>query len=262
MRFLIVLGLLVPAITLAHQDTVTAKGFHWYSPSIEEKEPVLQKPVQKQIPTMEPYDELLSLRRQTLNKLAESLLRPSVESTQSYIEAQTEMAKRHQAFVRNWQRVLLTHPELDHRLHFPTDNNAIANKNDEQKVLTEEILQASKKQFGLIFIYHGNSSLSRRFANVFLPFVKEYQFSMIPVSVTDEVLQELPYSKHVSIEQLSRKIPVKARFLPAVMLVNLKTKEMSPLSYGFVALTDLKARFLDVATDFKRFSYEGLGEAG
>ena len=52
----------------------------------------------------------------------------------------------------------------------------------------------------------------------------------------------------------------KMRYLPAVFLVNLEKQSLSPLSYGFVALSDLKARFLDVATNFKRFSYEGLGE--
>ena len=46
--------------------------------------------------------------------------------------------------------------------------------------------------------------------------------------------------------------------MPALFLVNTKTQKMSALSYGFVAINDLKSRFLDVATDFKRFSYEGL----
>ena len=250
----------MPLVCFAKVEEQTAKGFHWYSLEEKEREVKVQKSeVPKPVKKLEPYDELLKVRKSTLNKLAESILRPSTDATKSYIEAQTKMAKRHQEFVRNWQRVLLTNPELDHRLHFPTDNNAIATRNDKEKLLTEEILNSVHKKFGLIFIYQGDSALSKRFAGVFLPFIDKYQLSVIPVSVTERTLTEFPSSKHIPIEILNKKIPIKKQYLPAVMLVNLKTKEMSPLSYGYVALSDLKARFLDVATDFKRFSYEGLG---
>jgi len=74
------------------------------------------------------------------------------------------------------------------------------------------------------------------------------------------VIESLPVSKKLPLAVINQRIELNERYLPAVFLVNLEKQSLSPLSYGFVALSDLKARFLDVATNFKRFSYEGLGE--
>lgn len=51
---------------------------------------------------------------------------------------------------------------------------------------------------------------------------------------------------------------LQSRYMPALFLVDLKTQKMSPLSYGFVSTTELKERLLDVATHYKRYSYEGF----
>ncbi|MGF2273970.1 conjugal transfer protein TraF, partial [Acinetobacter baumannii] len=45
--------------------------------------------------------------------------------------------------MRYWQQVLLVHPELDSTLNFPTDNSAIAVRNDAQKVLINKVIQES-----------------------------------------------------------------------------------------------------------------------
>jgi len=222
MRVLMLLLVLVPTLVIADNSS-KAEGFHWYSVEAKEDVPEVDESPETSQPvkSITPYQELMQSRESTQNKLAEALLRPSVEATKEYIVAQTKMAKRHQKFVQNWAKVLLSNPELDHRLHFPVDNNALALKNDEKKVITEEILHKSRQTYGLIFIYQGNSPLSQRFAKHFLPFVKEYQFSMISVSITDESLAALPDSKHIPIEALAAKLPVKKRYLPAVFLINL-----------------------------------------
>lgn len=260
MKYFWVILLLMPMLAYAEFSEHKAKGFHWYS--LEEQNRLNQEKqhATPAKPQLEPYEELIAKRRQTLNLLAESLLRPSVQSTKAYISAQQEMAKRHQKFVQNWERALLLHPELDHRLHFPTDNNAIAGRNDEKKMLEEAVIKESAKRFGLIFVYQGKSALAARFASVLVPFVEENHFAMIPVSVDGVEIGLLAQTRHIPLEALSARLPVKKQYLPALFLVNLKTQALSPLSYGYIALSDLKDRFLDVATDFKRFSYEGLGE--
>ncbi|STX81265.1 F pilus assembly protein traF [Legionella busanensis] len=259
MKLIFTFLLLIPLIVCADMTEHKAHGFHWYSTEAQEPERIikLQKPPAKE--SLEPYEELLAKRKQTMNLLAESLLRPSVEKTTAYISAQQEMAERHQKFVQNWERALLMNPQLDHRLNVPTDNNAIATKNDEQKILTEAIISESAKRFGLIFVYQGSSTLAQRFSSVLLLFVKEHNFAMIPVSVDGVMIPEITGSKIIPLAFLASKLPVKQQYLPALFLVNLKTQQLSPLSYGFIALSDLKTRFLDVATDFKRFSYAGLG---
>lgn len=260
MRACVVLLALLPLTAFANFNLPKAQGFHWYSDDeVESELPHVVSQPQSNGSGVEPYDELLKTRRQTLNQLAEALLRPSLDSTRNYMKSQQQMVKRHQQFVRHWQRALMLEPSLDHRLYFPTDNNAIASRNNEAKLLTEKVIKDSASKYGLLFFYRGKSSISQRFSKVIIPFAENNGFSMLAISTDYEVLDALPDSKKLNLTTINQRIELKARYLPAVFLVDLNKNTLSPLSYGFVSLSDLKARMLDVATNFKRFSYEGLG---
>lgn len=241
-----------------------AKGFHWYSQDDEEREEQekRQAPVQAQAAPAapSPYEQLMALRRQTQDKLAAALITPSFEATHEYMKAQQFYAKNNAQFVRYWQQVLLVHPELDHTLNFPTDNNAVAIRNDSMNLLSERVIREGAKQYGLILFYRGNSSISQKFVSILMPFVNGNHFAMISVFTDGQAIEGLPNPKAIPLEAVQKTVALEARYMPALFLVNLQTQKMSPLSYGFVSLTELKERFLDVATNFKRFSYEGLGE--
>jgi conjugal transfer pilus assembly protein TraF len=111
-----------------------------------------------------------------------------------------------------------------------------------------------------LFFYKGGSVLSQKMATSLLPFIKEYHFSMISITTDQQFIEGLPHSKSVSITQMERMMNIKAKYLPALFLVDIKNQKMSPFAYGFISLSDLKDRILDVLTDFRRLSYEGLGE--
>ncbi|MCF6808554.1 type-F conjugative transfer system pilin assembly protein TraF [Thiotrichales bacterium 19S9-12] len=257
-----------PAILLANFNYDQPQGFHWYrldqevKPNNFEEEspkPSVIETVSKSPVT--PYQKLQDLSMQTKNILATALLEPTKEHTANYMKAQQYWAKQNQAFVKTWQEALLEHPELDYKLNFPTDNNAIPVRNDEQKVLVERVVSEMSDHYGLILFYQGNSAICQKFiGEVLLPLVKGYRFSMVSVTVDDKPIIGLPNPKSIPIEKANLKVPLKAKYLPALFLVNLKTKEMKTLSYGYISTNDLKLRFLDVANQFKRFSYEGLGE--
>ena len=258
MRLFLFLGLLATQTAFA-MTQVPAHGFHWYSvDAVHKKAP--QAPRAPSPPAKSPYEQLMTLRLQTQNKLATALLKPSFEATYHYMSAQQAYAKNNQAFVRHWQEVLLAHPELDYTLNFPTDNTAIASRNGSQSALTEKLLKAGSANYGLIYFYKGKSPLSQKMSLHLLPFVSEHHFSMVSVSTDGRAIEGLPNPKHIPIEDVEKTLHIKSRYLPALFLVNLKTQKMAPLSYGFVSVTELKERFLDVATQFKRFSYEGLDE--
>lgn len=249
--------LTTPAI--ADFSRVPAHGFHWYS---KDAEVLLAKPIQQpqEAPKRTPYEQLMEVRKATLNKLASALIEPSFDATFEYMKAQQGYAKNNQKFVQYWQQVLLVHPELDHSLNFPTDNSAIATRNDATNTLIEKIVNEASKQYGLILFYKGNSSISQKFVTHLVPFVEASHFSMISVTTDGQPIEGLPNPKSVPLKAVQKTMNLQSRYMPALFLVNLKTQKMSPLSYGFVSLTELKERLLDVVTHYKRFSYEGLGE--
>ena len=256
-------ALLCCVVTLSAHAELTqsrAHGFHWYSSAPKEKVikptvPVNVAPTQARTP----YEELMEMKRQTLNTLSQALITPSYETTYDYMKIQQTYAKRNQAFVRYWQQVLMTHPELDHTLIFPTDNSAIAIRNDETSALMERVIHEGSKKYGLILFYQGKSSVSQKMAAHLAPFANASHFSMISVTTDGQPIEGLPNPKNIPLSVVQRKMDMQARYMPALFLVNLETEQMSPLSYGFVSTTELKERLLDVATNYKRFSYEGLG---
>lgn len=259
-RFCTLIGCFIMNLCVATVALSQARGFHWYS-AIDQEKIVRPNLPANVAPQQSPYEKLMTVRKQTLDKLAQALITPSFDATYDYMKAQQVYAKNNQKFVRFWQQVLLVHPELDHTLNFPTDNSAVAIRNDDMNRLMNKALQEGAKKYGLILFYRGNSATSQKMASHLVPFVNENHFSMISVTTDGQAINGLPNSKHIPLEAVQKTINIKARYMPALYLVNLETKQMSPLSYGFVSLTELKERFLDVSTHFKRFSYEGLGES-
>ena len=241
------------------------QGFHWYTEKLESHRALTPTPkapatVQETITTMQPYQQLRYLTNQTRNTLAQALLHPTVKHTAEYMFAQQFWAKKNQQFVRSWQQALVKYPELDYRLNFPTDNNAIPVRNDERQALIERTLQKLPKQYGLILFYRGHSALCQKFISKFIPYFSKYHFSMISVVTDDQPIVGLPNPKSVPMKVVSRVMHLKPRYLPALYLVDLKNQKMQAVSYGFMSMDDLQERFLDVVSNFKRFSYEGLGE--
>ena len=248
-------ALLSPLSVLASLDSPAPHGFHWYS-VIDAKKP--SKPAKPQVPMQSPYEKLMALRLQTKNKLARALLEPSVETTYDYMKAQQFYAKKNQAFIRFWKQALLLHPELDYRLNFPTDNSAIAIRNDMNSKTTEDVIKAGAKVYGLILFYEGSNPISQKFANHFMAFVDASHFETISVATDGVLIQGLAHQRKIPLKTIQQKLNLVPHYMPALFLVNLKTQKMTPLSYGFVSTTELKDRFLDLATDYKRYTYEGL----
>ncbi|HAT1129932.1 type-F conjugative transfer system pilin assembly protein TraF [Legionella pneumophila] len=258
MRLFTIILMLLSMPVMADLVSPPAHGFHWYS--TENKEPQM-KPVQKpkvSKPSLTPYEQLMEVRKATMNKLASALIAPSFDATYEYMKAQQVYAKNNQKFVQYWQQVLLSHPELDHSLNFPTDNTAVAIRNDSMNLLMERVVREGAKRYGLILFYKGNSSISQKFITHLVPFVNLTHFSMISVTTDGQPIEGLPNPKNIPLHEIQKTMNLQSRYMPALFLVDLKTQQMSPLSYGFVSTTELKERLLDVATHYKRYSYEGF----
>ncbi|ALA26648.1 type-F conjugative transfer system pilin assembly protein TraF [Piscirickettsia salmonis] len=258
--------LFLPWFAWANFNDEDPQGFHWYTHNQEQTDRVKRltqsqaAPVQETVTTMQPYQQLQYLSLQTKNTLSTALMHPSVKNTTRYMYAQQFWAKQDQKFVRSWQQALLQHPDLDYRLNFPTDNNAIPVRNDEKKALVEKVLQSTSKHFGLILFYQGHSSICQKFASILMPFVQQYHFSMISVTTDNQPIVGLPNPKSLPMASVAQVMHLKPRYLPALFLVRLKTHQIQALSYGFISTDDLKERFLDVLNNFQRYSYHGIGE--
>lgn len=235
----------------------TDNGFHWYGKEPIEKAITRQNTVNSQA-TSTYYDGLMQLRQAAKEALAKALLEPTVENTADYMRKQQHFLQINQVFIQNWEKALLLHPELDYKLKHPVDNSALILRNEEQAKLIDEVVKKASLEYGFIVFYRGESPVSQKFVNILLGFVSTYHIEMIPVATDNKRLPQLPKTVFISQNDVEDKLKVKARYEPAVFLVHLKTKQIKPLSYGFLAYDDFKKRFFDVVTNFKRFSEDGV----
>lgn len=249
-------GLLL--FTLMSAQANTPEGYHWYTAKPDPKPMRVVKPtLSAATPAPTPYKALRRLTDKTRNVLAESLLNPTPESTARYMRVQQFWAKQDQKFVQSWEIALRTHPELDYSLRVPTDNTAIKLRADAQKIQEEKKLRLIAKHSGLILFYKGDSGLAARFTSALLALTKQYGFSMMSVCVSGSPIMGLPNPKRIPLRVVTQHIPLKSRYLPALYFVNLTTKSLSPVSFGFLSSDNIKSRIVDVADHFKRYSYEG-----
>jgi conjugal transfer pilus assembly protein TraF len=262
MRYLLIVLSLCPFLCYANFTDSPAQGFHWYTHKVREVKHTKKEPMQTSvITTLSDTQKLSLLTQATKNTLAHALMNPTEENTARYMYAQQYWAKQDQAFVHAWQSALLKHPDLDYNLNYPTDNNAIPVRNDERHLLVEKTITEMPKHYGLILYYQGRSSISQKFiSQIILPLIQNYHFALMSVTVDGQPIIGLPNPRSVSMARITKKLHLQARYMPCVYLVNLKTHAMTPASYGFMSLGDFKVRLLDVLTDFKRYTYKGLGE--
>lgn len=103
------------------------------------------------------------------------------------------------------------------------------------------------QHYGVMFFYRGREAIDGQLVQVIKNFRETYGLSVIPVSVDGIINPMLPDSRtdQGQAEQLG------VKFFPAMMLVNPKSGQVKPLSYGFISQDDLAKQFLYVSSDFK-----------
>ena len=223
------------------------KGFHWYNDLIEIEENKKTDQVPKVI-TKENAEKIIDSLRKDLDKAkALAILVPTTKNIAEYRKYQDLMTELSSNFASQWKRTLLEHPELDYNLRYSHYNNvaSITAKQDQQQRF-KAILNLTNK-YGLFFFYRGENELDQQFAGVVRQFSLTYKVPIVAVSIDKSISPYFPLTK--SNKGIVEKLKVK--YFPAILLIEPNERNVKPLSYGFMSLTDLEKRFLDVATNFK-----------
>lgn len=224
-----------------------SKGFHWYNDPIEIEED--KKEVSKPTTiTKENAEKIIKKLNADLNKAkALAILIPTTKNIAEYRKYQDLMTELSSNFASQWKRTLLEYPELDYNLRYSHYNNvaSVTSKQD-QKNRFLAISDLTKK-YGLFFFYRGENELDQLFASVVSQFSTTHHIPIVAISIDKKISPYFPLTK--SNKGIVEKFNIK--HFPTILLVDPKNKQVKPLSYGFMSLTDLEKRFLDVATNFK-----------
>lgn len=231
-----------------------AIGWHWYNEiypeNKEDKKDEKNRSNERNKKESKEKSAMLqmALLRQTVREAkARAILYPTEENMRSYLILQNFVMGQANMFTHIWEKTLLDYPELDYSVLHPTQNNAQHVIYAEIRKKELEAISAFSKKYGLLFFYRGNNPLDQELAPTIESFSKDNNISLIPVSIDGKNLEVFATS-HADGGQ-AEKLGIK--YFPALILVDPKNQKVKPLNYGFISDSDLRRRFLQVATDFQ-----------
>ena len=222
-------------------------GWQWYNEKINPKEKE-NKPVPA-APRQEPdiMQKLAGLQTATKRALYEAILYPSSENFVKYFRLQNYWTQQAGLFSMSAKKAMLENPELDYNLQHSYYNGTVKNQLAADYAEQRQAISTLAQHYGVMFFYRGREAIDGQLVQVIKNFRETYGLSVIPVSVDGVINPMLPDSRtdQGQAEQLG------VKFFPAMMLVNPKSGQVKPLSYGFISQDDLAKQFLYVSSDFK-----------
>ena len=159
-----------------------AEGWAWYE---EENKEIEEEEVVIRIETEQTALEKLEAGRKQLELLlAEAIIDPSEDNLISYMQAQRVWVHKSVHFANHWGKVLLNNPFLDSSAttHATTQYGRQLQKSIE-KEQKEDLIRSIASQYGLFFLYEGNSKTSKAFAMVVKAFTEKYKWTVIGIPV-------------------------------------------------------------------------------
>lgn len=220
-----------------------AEGWHWYQdpPKVEKApEPKLQKPGLVMSKPLSASEQIKEQRQVLEESLSEAIIHPTSENIQKYIGLQRQLLDQSGKFADEWQRVVMTHPELDESLQNPIDQNALQVFTAEKNKAIIAQIKALSSEYGLFFFFKGQCPYCHGFAPIVKNFAQKYDWDVLAISLDGGKLREFPNAK--ADNGVAANLGVS--HVPALIAINPKTGDMLPLAYGMVSESEIEKRVM------------------
>jgi conjugal transfer pilus assembly protein TraF len=225
----------------SHYYEQHGEGWHWYQdPRVESVAPSASLP-------LDPISEMKAVREGVERALDAAVLHPTPDNIQRYIVLQNEMSTRANQFSSVWQQILLNAPGLDYSISHPTNQLGREVYLDEQTAKENEAIHTLATHSGLFFFYRSTCPYCQRFAPIVKTFSETYGIPVVPITTDGIALPEFPDSQ-VDAGQSAR-FHVGAE--PALFTVDPYHHQATPVSYGLLSESELRARILMIAVHAK-----------
>lgn len=187
---------------------------------------------------LETFKEMKDLR-EAVEKLYEgAVMSGKQEDIKTYLAAQQFVENKATVFTDNYKRVLWKTPELDYNQRFPANNGGIkygeaVRKKD--KALTIEELS---KKYALLFIFRGDCGVCHEMAPMVKYFQDNNSVEVMAISGDGGSLKGFPNAKRDN--GIIKRLGVNG--VPAFMLVERDSSEVTPVGYGYMSVDELEER--------------------
>ena len=220
------------------------EGWFWYR---EPSPPATKSPLPPAAPKRPAeLTDFEAMQRQLDELKRVAVMNPTEANLLAYMRYQRMVMNKSEVFAERWQRLVWAMPELDYGLiGRPTNSMAIAAFDEQREERQAEAVRALSATHGLLFIFRSDCPYCHRFAPILKRFEQEYGMLVFPVSLDGEGLPEYPNP------QADNGIAARlnASVVPALYLTAPSKREIRPVGFGVMALSDLIERIAALAQD-------------
>ncbi|MBE0623509.1 MAG: conjugal transfer protein TraF [Burkholderiales bacterium] len=221
-----------------------SEGWFWYRDPPEARRPPRAPPAPQSRPRELVEFEAMQKRLDDLKRVA--VMNPTEANLLAYMRYQRMVMNKSEVFAEHWQRLVWTVPELDYGLSGrPTNSMAIVAFDEQRDERQARAVRALSATYGLLFIFRSDCPYCHRFAPILKRFEQEYGMLVFPVSLDGAGLPEYPNP------QADNGIATRlnASVVPALYLTAPSKREIRPVGFGLMALSDLIERIAALGQD-------------
>lgn len=220
------------------------EGWFWY------RDPAPAMPGSKSKPATSQRQKALSdfvamqQRLEDLKRVA--VMNPSNDNLTAYMRYQRWVMNKSARFAERWQRLVWSVPELDYGLTGrPTNAMAINAFDDQRRDKDADTVRGLAATHGLLFVFRSDCPFCHRFAPILKRFEQEFGMTVLAVSLDGAALPEYPHAQ--SDNGFAARLNPSA--VPALYLTAPTTREIQPVGFGLMSLSELVERIATLARD-------------
>lgn len=214
------------------------RAFLWYpdnKPKQKQQVQPQQSPVQNELVAF----DLLQKQVDEARKIA--IMNPTEANLKRYVELQEVVMSKSATFTDQWQRVIWQHPELDYSQHSRPNNQLAQQQYDYQR---QQDKQAAIRQLagenGILFVFRSDCPYCHTMAPIMKDFATMYGVKVMPVSLDGRGINHFPNA--LPNNGIAQRLNITS--VPALFVMDTKTKQFKPIGFGVMSQSTLEDRFL------------------
>jgi conjugal transfer pilus assembly protein TraF len=217
-----------------------ADGWFWYhDPKLSKPVPNAEKAEAAGNDKDDPVKAVEAEHKALEQALDRAIVTPTPENVKAYLELNQRLMAQAGDFAEAWRGAIWSNPSLDYSLVSPVGSSAYVKADADAAADDQKLMQAAQ-QWGLVFFFRGTCPYCHKFAPLLKQFAEHYGFRIVDVSLDGGGLPEFPHPQPNN--QAAQNLRVEA--VPAVYLVNPRTRQVVPAVFGLVGWSDLVQRLI------------------
>jgi conjugal transfer pilus assembly protein TraF len=188
--------------------------------------------------------EAMQKRLEDLKRVA--VMNPTDANLTAYMRYQRMVMNKSEHFAERWQHLVWTVPDLDYGMTGrPTNAMAINVFDEQQRDRQAQTIKSLAATHGLIFVFRGDCPHCHRFAPILKRFEQEFGFTVLAISMDGRAIPEYPNARPDN----GMAARLNATAVPALYLTAPSTRQIVPVGFGVMSMTDLVERIAALAQD-------------